>query len=110
VNPAKQTLDIKKAVVTVRGIPVILANDLARFYGSTASLVNLYRKRNADKFTEDYAFQLTPEEWNALKLQNAISNTGRGGSRHLPWAYTEHGVAMMSMGMNKSAKRRSKLF
>lgn len=86
-------------IVVVRGVPVILADDLAAFYGTTTKAVNQYRKRNEARFTEDYAFQLTKEEWEILRSQNVTSNRVHGGNRYLPWAYTEHGVAMMSMGM-----------
>lgn len=92
-------LNIKGSIVHLRGQPVILAHDLAKFYESGVREINQYRKRNAGKFTEDYAFQLTSEELENLKSQNVISSSAHGGSRHLPWAYTEHGVAMMSMGM-----------
>jgi len=105
-----EAANIKGAIVNVRGRPVILANDLALFFETTTNLVNQYRKRNELKFTEDYAFQLNFEEWESLVLQNAISNKGRGGLRYLPWAYTEHGVAMMSMGMKSdNAVRLSKV-
>jgi hypothetical protein len=102
--------EIKHSIVIVRGMPVIMASELASFFETTVSVVNQYRKRNAEKFTEDYAFQLSSDEWKSLKSQNVISNKGRGGSRHLPWAYTEHGVAMMSMGMkSENAVRLSKV-
>lgn len=93
----------KSSLHTLRGVPVILAEDLASFYDTTTSAVNQYRSRNSNRFTSDYAFQLINEEWNSLKSQNVISKTiGRGGARNPPWAYTEHGVAMMSMGMKGS--------
>lgn len=109
-DKAEIQIEIKHSIVVVHGMPVILASDLAKFYGTSVSLVNLYRKRNTDRFTGDYAFQLSSEEWKILKLQNAISSEGHGGSRHLPWVYTEHGVAMMSMGMkSENAVRLSKV-
>jgi len=102
--------NIKSAIVNVRGRAVILANDLAAFFETTVTKVNLYRKRNENKFTDDYAFQLSQSEWDRLVFQNEITKTGRGGSRYLPWAYTEHGVAMMSMGMkSENAVRLSKV-
>lgn len=51
-------------------------------------------KRNAGKFGQDFAFQLTPEEAAALTSQNAMAKPGRGGRRTPPWAFTEHGVVM----------------
>jgi len=105
-------LQIKTAIIRLRGQAVILASDLAKFYGATVREVNQYRKRNELKFTEDYAFQLTSEDVENLKSQNVTSRNEivHGGNRHLPWAYTEHGVAMMSMGMKSdSAVRLSKV-
>lgn len=99
-------VSVKNAIIEIRATPVMLAGDLADFFDTTASAVNQYRARNADKFTLDYAFQLTAEEWDALKSQNVISKKGRGGSRTPPWAYTEHGVAMMSMGMKSEVAVR----
>ncbi len=53
-------------------------------------------KRNKRRFPEDFAFQLTPEEFGALISQIATSNPGRGGRRKPPWVFTEQGVAMLS--------------
>ena len=47
-----------------------------------------------------FMFQLTLEEAESLRSQIATSNKGRGGSRHLPYAFTEHGVAMLSSVLN----------
>ncbi len=101
---------VSELIVVVRGQPVILAPDLAQLYGTTTSAVNQYRRRNEDRFTSDYAFQLTREEWEHLKSQGVMSNRSHGGRRVRPWAYTEHGVAMMSMGMKSDdAVRLSKV-
>jgi len=103
-------MTIKQAIVMVQGVPVILASDLAKFYDTTTKAINQYRSRNTNKFTPDYAFQLTQTEWKSLRSQNVTTKSGRGGSRTLPWAYTEHGVAMMSMGMkSENAVRLSKV-
>ncbi len=54
-------------------------------------------KRNLARFPEDFMFQLSGEEWAALRSQSVISNTeGRGGRRTAPYAFTEQGVAMLS--------------
>ncbi|MHB8165160.1 MAG: ORF6N domain-containing protein [Sulfuricella sp.] len=53
-------------------------------------------KRNADRFPDDFMFQLDTEEWDALRSQSVTSNTGRGGRRYAPYAFTEQGVAMLS--------------
>jgi len=53
-------------------------------------------KRDADRFPEDFAFQLIQQEFTAVMSQNVISRTGRSGRRKRPWVFTEHGVAMLS--------------
>jgi hypothetical protein len=53
-------------------------------------------RRNFDRFPEDFMFRLSPEETAALRSQIVISNVGRGGRRYLPYAFTEHGVVMLS--------------
>lgn len=71
---------------------VILDRDLAKLYGVTTGNLNKAVKRNIDRFPERYMFQLTAEEH--LRFQNGISSWG--GSRSLPHAFTEQGVAMLS--------------
>jgi len=101
---------IERAIVMVRGVPVILAHDLATFFETEPKKINQYRSRNSDRFSVDYAFQLTKTEWDDLKSQFVTSSEGHGGARTRPWAYTEHGVAMMSMGMkSENAIRLSKV-
>ena len=89
--------EIEKAVHLIRGQRVMLDFDLARLYGTPTSAVNQAVRRNADRFPEDFAYQLTPQEFTCLMSQIAISKGGRGGRRKLPWAFTEHGVAMLSI-------------
>ena len=57
-------------------------------------------KRNADRFPEDFLFQLTPAEAAALRSQIVISKTGRGGRRYSPYAFTEHGALMAANILN----------
>jgi hypothetical protein len=87
---------IERMVHIVRGQRVMLDFDLARLYGVPTSALNQAVRRNADRFPEDFAYQLTQQEVMDLMSQIVISNTGRGGRRKLPWAFTEHGVAMLS--------------
>ncbi len=78
------------------GQRVMLDDDLARLYEVTTSALNQAVKRNAERFLEDFAFQLTQQEFVSLISQTVTSNIGRGGRRKRPWAFTEHGVAMLS--------------
>ena len=77
---------------TVRGIRVILDSDLAKIYGVPTFRFNEAIKRNRHRFPADFMFQLTRQEFDSLKSQIAISKTGRGGRRTLPYVFTEHGA------------------
>jgi hypothetical protein len=87
---------IQQMVHVVRGQRVMLDFDLARLYGVTTRRLNEQVGRNRERFPEDFAYMLTQQEDMDLMSQNATSKTGRGGRRKLPWAFTEHGVAMLS--------------
>jgi hypothetical protein len=78
-----------------RGQKVLLDSDLARLYGVTTGNLNKAVNRNRERFPEDFSFQLTAEEVQNLIFQIGRSK-GRGGRRHLPYAFTEQGVAMLS--------------
>ena len=77
------------------GQKVLLDSDLARLYGVTTGNLNKAVNRNRERFPKDFVFQLTAEEAKNLIFQIGRSK-GRGGRRHLPYAFTEQGVAMLS--------------
>jgi hypothetical protein len=81
------------AVFELRGVSVVLDTDVARLFGVESKRLNEQVKRNAEKF-EGFALHLTPEEYESLRSHFATSNVGRGGRRHRPYAFTEHGVVM----------------
>jgi hypothetical protein len=87
---------VEQAIKVVRGQRVLLDADLATLYRVTTAALNQAVKRNADRFPPDFAFQVSQEEFTSLISQSVISKGGRGGRRKLPWAFTEHGVAMLS--------------
>jgi hypothetical protein len=87
---------IQQMVHVVRGQRVMLDFDLSKLYGVPTSALNQAVRRNAERFPEDFAYQLTQQEVASLMSQIVISKTARGGHRKLPWAFTEHGVAMLS--------------
>jgi len=70
--------------------------DLAELYGVTTTRLNEQVKRNIKRFPSEFAFQISQNEFDSLMSQIAISKSGRGGRRKLPWVFTEHGVAMLS--------------
>ena len=90
--------NVESAILTVRGEKVLLDNDLARVYGVPTFRFNEAIKRNADRFPEDFRFQLTKDEMGIvqrLRSQIAILKTGRGQHRkYLPYVFTEHGAIM----------------
>jgi len=80
---------------SIRGQRVMLDADLAKMYGVSAGRLNETVKRNIERFPDDFMFQLTAAEHKSLTSQSAIAK-GRGGRRTPPYAFTEHGVAMLS--------------
>ncbi|MFA5975991.1 MAG: ORF6N domain-containing protein [Elusimicrobiota bacterium] len=89
------TEQIQHRIYFVRGHKIMLDSDLAELYGVTTGNLNLAVRRNGKRFPSDFMFLLTTEETRALLLQSAIPK-GRGGRRTIPYAFTEHGVAMLS--------------
>jgi len=92
--------DVDGIIRTVRKQRVILDTDLAKLYGVQTFRFNEAVKRNRSRFPEDFMFQLTKEEADALTSQIAMSKAGRGGRRTLPWAFTEHGALQVANILN----------
>lgn len=89
---------IAEKIYFIRAKKVMLDNDLAELYQVETKRLNEQVKRNTNRFPEDFMFQLTKEEWAALKSQNATSSWG--GRRSEPFVFTEHGVLMLSSVLN----------
>jgi len=85
---------IQNKVFNLRGFKVILDFDLAEMYGVETKALKQAVRRNADRFPADFMFELTSKELANLRSQNVTSSWG--GSRYLPFAFTEQGVAMLS--------------
>jgi hypothetical protein len=85
----------------VRNKRIILDSELASLYGVPTKRLNEQLRRNLQRFPEDFAFQLTAEEWIALRSQIATLKLGRGGHRkYTPYAFTEHGTLMAANILN----------
>lgn len=85
---------IEVKILIIRGRRVMLDKDLAKLYEVDTSQLTRQVRRNLERFPEDFCFQLTKEE-----LKNLICHFGtskRGGTRKLPYAFTEQGIAMLS--------------
>jgi len=110
---------IERRILLLRGEKVMLDSDLAELYGVETKALNQAVKRNVDRFPGDFMFQLSADETEAilrsqfvtsnvknddsaneikgaLRSQMVTSKPGRGGRRYRPYAFTEHGVAMLS--------------
>jgi hypothetical protein len=85
----------------VRGRRIILDVDLARLYGVSTKALNQAVKRNADRFPEDFAFQLSATE---NRSQIVTGSQKHRDPRHRPWAFTEHG-ALMAANVLRSSER-----
>ena len=87
---------IQRRIYVIRTHKVMIDSDLAKLYEVATFNLNKAVKRNLSRFPEDFMFRLTAEEAECLRFQNGMSkNRGRGGRRHLPYAFTEHGVVML---------------
>lgn len=103
---------IQRKIYEIRGQRVILDRDLAALYGVETRVLNQAVRRNMDRFPEDFMFQLTLEEWQTMSsqivttedtdkqtdsiLKSQIVISSWGGTRKLPFAFTEHGVVMLA--------------
>jgi hypothetical protein len=84
---------IEVAIHCVRGERVILDTDLARIYGVETKVLNQAVKRNQEKFPSDFLFQLSADEVEAT-MRSQIVTASKRNTRHLPFAFTEHGAIM----------------
>lgn len=99
---------VERRIYLIRGHKVMMDSDLADLYQVETKMLNRAVKRNLDRFPEDFMFQLKKDETDYLRFQFGISSsrfqTGtlkRGQNiKYLPYAFTEHGVAMLSSVLN----------
>jgi len=112
--------NIKDCIYNIRGMQVMIDEELAQMYGVKVKRLNEQVKRNIERFPEKFRFQLTEEEYKSLRFQIGTSNenslrsqnaslkvkqnlksqnatsSSHGGRRYLPYVFTEQGVAMLS--------------
>ena len=103
---------IEKAILLIRGHKVMLDRDLADLYAVPTKRLNEQVRRNLTRFPEDFMFQLTAEEVDALRSQIATASPAqfqmrsqsatalKRNIRFRPYAFTEQGVAMLSRVLN----------
>ena len=96
VEPGFSLIDenmLKSRIYTIRGVKVMLDVDLAEIYGYSTGAFNQQVKNNIEKFDDDFRFQITQTEFAGLMSKFLISN--RGGTRKMPYAFTEQGIYML---------------
>lgn len=86
---------IMRKIYYIRNQKVMLDSDLSELYGTETKILKQAVKRNIERFPERYMFELTKEENNIIRSQNATLKHGEH-SKYLPFAFTEHGVMMLS--------------
>ena len=94
---------IQQKIHEIRGEMVMLDFDLAFLYEVETKTLNQAVKRNEQRFPADFMFRITPKEWDSMISQNVISSSINRRKDTTPFAFTEHGVAMIS-GVLKSEK------
>ena len=96
-NALIPTALISRKIYFFRGTRVMLDSDLAQLYRVTTKNLNRAMKRNTHRFPADFMFQLKSKETENLRFQSGTSSYSvHGGRRYRPYAFTEHGIAMLS--------------
>ncbi|MDO8454781.1 MAG: ORF6N domain-containing protein [Sulfurimonas sp.] len=96
--------NIQNKIYTIRGLQVMIDEDLALLYQVEAKRLNEQVKRNIERFPLKFRFQLTQEEYENLRSQIATLEDGRGKhKKYLPYAFTEQGVSMLSAVLKSNA-------
>ncbi|MCB0311478.1 MAG: ORF6N domain-containing protein, partial [Bdellovibrionales bacterium] len=88
-------LKVEGLIYQIRGERVLIDQDLADLYGVETKALTQAVRRNKERFPADFMFQLSDQEFMALRSQ-IVTSKGRGGRRTAPYVFTEQGVAMLS--------------
>ena len=94
-----QLQNIQSKIYEIRGQKVMLDFDLAELYETETKYLKRTVRANIRRFPSDFMFELTHEEWDILRCNFSTSNQ-RGGTRYMPFAFTEQGVSMLSSVLN----------
>jgi hypothetical protein len=86
--------DIEKRIYFIRGVKVMIDRDLAELYEVVTKRLKEQVRRNIDRFPADFMFELSYQE--VMNLRSQIATSSWGGTRYVPMAFTEQGVAMLS--------------
>lgn len=89
---------IQNKIFEIRGMRIMLDFDLAELYQVETKNLKRAVKRNIERFPDDFMFELTADEWEILRCNFGTSNWG--GTRYMPFAFTEQGIAQLSSVLN----------
>ena len=98
---------IASKIYLIRNVKVMLDRDLAELYAVETKVLKQAVRRNSNRFPADFMFELTRDEFKNLRSQIVTSNQDLMGLRIKPFAFTEHGVLMLSSVLK--SKRNSKI-
>ena len=96
-----EVTNIQNKILLIRNQQVMIDRDIAELYGVETKRLNEQVKRNIERFPEEFTFQITREEFESVKSQFATSRNNmfvgqEGGTRKLPYVFTEHGITMLA--------------
>ena len=91
-------ITIQNKIYEIRGQKVMLDFDLAELYAVETKRLKEAVRRNKKRFPADFTFELTKSEW--INLRTQIATSSWGGTRYMPFAFTEHGVTMLASILN----------
>ncbi len=94
-----QLQNIESKIYEIRGQRIMFDFDLAELYETETKYLKRAVRANIQRFPPDFMFELTHEEWDSLRCNFSTSNQ-RGGTRYMPFAFTEQGVSMLSSVIN----------
>lgn len=94
----QEAVRIESLILNVRGLRVMLDSDLAKIYGVQLKRLNEQVKRSVGRFPNDFAFQLTAQEF--ADMQSQFATASKRNIRYLPWVFTEHGALMLASVLN----------
>ena len=95
-------MKIENMIYEIRGQKVMLDRELAALYGVEIKRLNESVKRNLKRFPPEFMFQLTNEEWENLRSQ--FATLSKDTRKYKPYAFTEHGILMLSSVLNSDKK------
>lgn len=101
--------EAESLICELRGRKVIMDYQLANLYGVETKNLKRAVKANMNRFPDDFMFELTKEEFDTLRCRNFTSK-GRGGTRYMPYTFTQEGVAMLSGLLRSDAAIQANIY